>query len=773
MNSKSSRELFVPTLSKRFNRLNYPQKFTLISFLFILPLIAFVPIFAQQIIRTQQYGYAELYGAYTLQPLQDLLEHVQEHNRLSDEIRLGLATVDQLEPVREKIQADFEELKVYHDQYAEELRLTSEYADLNTQWMALVSNEAQLTEAQKTEAHLQLEISIQALIRYVGDTSFLILDPDLDTYYLMDVVLLKLPKSQTYLNQIRVNSAEALKNDFMTSNDRTFLLQLIDDLKEERSALEANLATSLKNNASGKFAPVVAAPLQEYLNATDEMLRYAEETIKPLQPASALARLNELTDTAQIAHAAFYDATSEALLLGINDRIIRYSANAYIPGGIALISVLFGFWFGLSIMRRISRPLSELAQATEQMASGDLSVRVQVTTEDEVGQVGQAFNEMGQTLQASQTRLAKSAEVSRRLSTLLDPDQLVLEVVEQIKSAFHYYQAQIYLLDKEGKTLNMVGGTGEAGQSMLESGHSLSLERGLVGRAARTKNIVLIPDTRVPSAGSESGWLPNPLLSETRAEIAVPITLGAEILGVLNVQHNVINGLTPEDADLLQSIANQVAIALQNARQYIRAQTAVAELSKSEAKFRAVAETANDGIVSANQRGEIIYFNRAAEKIFGYEVEEVMGKSLTMLMPEHYRAAHEQGLLRYQTTGEPHVIGTTVELAGLHKLGDEFPMELSLTNWQTDEGEFYSALIRNISERKTVEEALARRTERDRVLTRISTKIRTAVSVEQILQVATQEMRQAVGAARSVAVIEPNEETMTFQPVSGREGKVS
>ena len=113
----------------------------------------------------------------------------------------------------------------------------------------------------------------------------------------------------------------------------------------------------------------------------------------------------------------------------------------------------------------------------------------------------------------------------------------------------------------------MVGGTGEAGQTMLERGHKIARGRGLVGRAGETNTPVLVENTSL-----DADWLPNPLLPETKSELAVPIAIGDRVLGVLDVQQNIINGLKQEDVDLLQSIANQVAIAIQNARSYAQTQ---------------------------------------------------------------------------------------------------------------------------------------------------------------------------------------------------------
>ena len=126
-------------------------------------------------------------------------------------------------------------------------------------------------------------------------------------------------------------------------------------------------------------------------------------------------------------------------------------------------------------------------------------------------------------------------------------------------------------------------------------------------------------------------------------------------------------------------------------------------LLESERRFRSVVQTATDAIVLADANGNILAWNRAAQIIFGYREEDVLGQPLTLVMPERYREAHRNGIARLQAGGEAHVIGTTVELHGLRKDGSEFPLELSIGTWQAKEGTFYSGIIRDISERKRAE----------------------------------------------------------------------
>ncbi|HLF90452.1 MAG TPA: GAF domain-containing protein [Anaerolineales bacterium] len=216
--------------------------------------------------------------------------------------------------------------------------------------------------------------------------------------------------------------------------------------------------------------------------------------------------------------------------------------------------------------------------------------------------------------------LASSAEVSRRLSTILDPDQLMLEVVEQIKAAYKYYHGQIYLLDEGKQNLILAGATGETGRILMEQGHSVPIEQGLVGRVARTKTAVVVPDT-----AKAPDWLPNLLLPETKAEVAVPIILSGQVLGVLDMQDDVVGDVFDEDAELLQAIANQVAIALQNTRQYEEIQllfqasqavsTATNYQEMLEAFMAYAAPQADQGgllVFNSNEEGDLLAVDYAA-----------------------------------------------------------------------------------------------------------------------------------------------------------------
>jgi PAS domain S-box-containing protein len=131
-----------------------------------------------------------------------------------------------------------------------------------------------------------------------------------------------------------------------------------------------------------------------------------------------------------------------------------------------------------------------------------------------------------------------------------------------------------------------------------------------------------------------------------------------------------------------------------------------ASLRDSELRFRAVAETANAGIALADGHGILQYWNPAAERIFGRTAAEMVGQSVLSIVPERHRAAHDAGMKHFLATGEASIIGRSVEYAGLRKDGTEFPLEMSLSSWQTSGGPFFSAILRDITQRKRTEQAL-------------------------------------------------------------------
>ncbi|MHB8628856.1 MAG: GAF domain-containing protein [Aggregatilineales bacterium] len=163
------------------------------------------------------------------------------------------------------------------------------------------------------------------------------------------------------------------------------------------------------------------------------------------------------------------------------------------------------------------------------------------------------------------SELETVAQVSAATTSLLSTDELLQSVADLTKDRFGLYHSQVYLLDEAAESLALAAGAGEAGRQMKAAGHRIPLARqqSLVARAARTQQAVIVNDVT-----QAADFLPNPLLPDTRAEMSVPMVVGSQVIGVLDMQSEKAGHFTEDDVRIQTTLADQIAIAVQNARLY-------------------------------------------------------------------------------------------------------------------------------------------------------------------------------------------------------------
>lgn len=582
------------------NRRSYSQKFIAIGLLFALALVGFYPMSQDQLLRREQYGVRELEGTLYLRPLQQLLADTNEYYLLGLQAAAGQVTNSRLAQREAAIEASLAEADTLHGQYAKSLLLGNELADINTTWAALQTAVQQAQPEAMQTSYAQLNTQILQLISRVGDTSFLILDPDLDTYYMMDAALLKLPELQDLLNQTtRIITLAQLQGQ-LSANDHSQLIALGEQTQTVLTKLQTGMATSWENDPTGEMQPLTEAPLQALASQTAAYYGLIDQRIIAANSAAIQPELIEMNQAVNQQLASYYAGTSEALELGINNRIERLGNRLLYAVVIAAVAIATAMTIGLIQFRNISRPLNELTIAAEKLGAGELSARVQVRGEDEASRVGQVFNRMAADLQTTQQQLKEqvevlskltqsleaSASISQQLAAILDPQRLVRETIDQIQALFNYSYVQFYLLDESGEKLLLAGGTGQAGQELFSRRHSLAIEKGLVGQAATSNKHVLVEDVSQMDA-----WVANPLLPNTQSELAIPVAAGDTVFGVLDVQEDHKNAFSEEDVALLQSVATAAALSLQNGRLYEQAQ--------QSAKHEAILNQINQQVLAA------------------------------------------------------------------------------------------------------------------------------------------------------------------------------
>lgn len=203
---------------------------------------------------------------------------------------------------------------------------------------------------------------------------------------------------------------------------------------------------------------------------------------------------------------------------------------------------------------------------------------------------------------AERTRdLALAAEAGRSLSQLRDLDQLLHESVSLIQARFNLYYAQVYLLDETGRSLVLRAGTGVAGRRLTERRHQLPTGSGSINAlAAAQQEVIVVPETTTSPL-----FRPNPLLPNTRSEMAVPLIVSGKVVGVLDLQSDQIDGLTDANVPAFTALAGQLAVAIENARLFTELALAQAEI---EVRSRQLVRSGWDEYLDAFERQETIGF---------------------------------------------------------------------------------------------------------------------------------------------------------------------
>lgn len=266
-----------------------------------------------------------------------------------------------------------------------------------------------------------------------------------------------------------------------------------------------------------------------------------------------------------------------------------------------------------------------------------------------------------------------------------------------------------------------------------------------MGRAAETKESILVSDT-----SQDAGWLPNELLPDTKAEAVVPIVIGDKVFGALDVQDNVTNDIFPEDVTLLESLASQVAISLQNARLFADAQ-------KFQDQFSLAVDGSNDGIWDWDLKTNEVYFSPRWKAIVGYGEDE-----LNNGFADFEALLHPDDKDRALASVNDYLAGKLktydIEFRFHHK-DDSYRWIRARGKAMRDaSGAPYrmAGSHTDITDSKETEQTVARRARQQEAINLISQRIQAATTIEDAMQVAARELGRALGKKQTLVALEPS-----------------
>jgi GAF domain-containing protein/HAMP domain-containing protein len=323
-------------------------------------------------------------------------------------------------------------------------------------------------------------------------------------------------------------------------------------------------------SADGSF------PIQSLIGKA-KSLKFGEVAIEPYlwqdpgdpEPRRKVAAVTQYEPWRWVIVSSIDESEIQAYRLILENGQARMIAVA---GAVGLALALIVGFLSLSVARSIARPVTHLADVAAQVSAGNLEAVAKVEQRDEIGTLAAAFNNMTAQLrgmvvtledrvQARTDQLRASAEVGRAATSILDPDQLAEQVAGLITARFSYYYAAVFTLNENGQLAVLRAATGEAGRVLLERHHRLPVNReSMVGAAIITQRPRIALDV-----GEDAVRFASPLLPNTRSEIALPLRMGDRVLGALDVQSEEAGAFDEASAEVLQVMADQIAVALFNA----------------------------------------------------------------------------------------------------------------------------------------------------------------------------------------------------------------
>jgi GAF domain-containing protein/HAMP domain-containing protein len=426
-----------------------------------------------------------------------------------------------------------------------------------------------------------------------------------------------------------------------------------------------------------------------------------------------------------------------------------------VVGGAALLSVLAAVGISLLITRAIATPLASLAETATQIAGGDLSQTASLQSDDEIGALAQAFNSMTKQLRElissleqrvadrtgelkrRSTYLEAAAGVGTAATSILDPEQLLEQAVELLCERFDLYYAGLFLIDRTGEWAVLQANAGRTGRPLPKRGERLRIGSGsMIGWSIANAKARIALD-----ASQDTQRMVRTELPETRSEAALLLRARGTVIGALTVQHTEPGAFDQDALVVLQTVADQIAVALENARLLAEHQEALETAQRAYGKLsqQAWREMLRGTSVPGFRSDE--YGVSGADDIWRPETERAL---LTGQIARS--GGQDTGLAPRQTLAVP--IKARGEVIGV--LDTYKPAESG--GWSDSEVQVLEAIADQLGE--ALESArlyqdTQRRAAREEAIRHVTEQMRSAVDVEAILQNAVTELAKALGAPRA------------------------
>lgn len=335
------------------------------------------------------------------------------------------------------------------------------------------------------------------------------------------------------------------------------------------------------------------------------------------------------------------------------------------------------------------------------------------------------LEEKNKELKQQQQYLKAVNEFSAALINTDTVREIVEEVTTNIVEKFGFTDCVVYLVNSSRTLLGQVSAYGvKVDNGDLVNPIFIEMGKGVVGFVAESGKAEIVSDTTKDSRYIED-------VETGLSELAVPIVSDGEVVGVIDSENPKKNYYTQQHLETLTTISNLAANKIKNAIINEKREMAEFALKENEAKLKAVIDSALDAVITIDEFGVVTEWNTHAEELFGFSKAEAVGTLLSdMIIPEEYREAHENGMRHFLKTGHGPVLNNRIEISGLNKKKEHFPIELSIVPVKNEDQYFFSAFVRDITSRKKLEEDMKLALEKEKEIREMKSKFVSMTSHE-------------------------------------------
>src|SRR5687768_6882699 len=297
------------------NRLSYPQKFLLISVLFALPLGVVMYLLVTELNDRVEFSTREMEGNQYLRPLRKMQEDVWQSRLLAAAYAQGDVTVrPDLVRMQAEIDGDVSQVERVDQVLGARLDATRKFRVLKENHRFLKERVLDLRAGEADQLHAKLLEDVRGLFSHVGDTSNLILDPDLDSYYLMDAALLKLPALADYIAQARILGRAVLTRQSVRPEERAEAIRLASLIESTLEETRSGMAVAYRTNTSGRLKTALSETFQAYDAAiSDFVAAHRRELTQPQGPRLDAAAYDALANKARAANLLLWERDAAEL----------------------------------------------------------------------------------------------------------------------------------------------------------------------------------------------------------------------------------------------------------------------------------------------------------------------------------------------------------------------------------------------------------------------------------------------------------------------------